>query len=134
MKKPENNTYKPIFQSFFKPITETQKATMREIMEELKPIKEGIETVTFPAYQSIQAVEETVVAPYFIGDIAESYLKRFATKGETDTTYGLYVKGNKSYIGNKPVDLKDNNIIVGDEEYEGTPVLWELIMTKEPKD
>ena len=27
----------------FKPITETQKATAREITEELKPIKEGIE-------------------------------------------------------------------------------------------
>ena len=39
---------------FFKPITETQKATAREITEELKPIKEGIENlpniITFPAY------------------------------------------------------------------------------------
>ena len=42
---------------FFKPITETQKATAREITEELKPIKEGIENIpniiTFPAYPSI---------------------------------------------------------------------------------
>ena len=47
---------------FFKPITETQKATMREITEGLKPIKEGIEnlrqTITFPAYPSIRVVEE----------------------------------------------------------------------------
>ena len=43
----------------FKPITETQKATAREITEEIKPIKEGIENlpqaITFPAYPSIQA-------------------------------------------------------------------------------
>ena len=75
---------------FFKPITETQKATTREITEGLKPIKEGIENlpqaITFPAYPSIQASkeplegEETVVAPYFIGDIAESYLRKFTTK------------------------------------------------------
>ena len=43
---------------FFKPITETQKATAREITEELKPIKEGIENlpniITFPAYPSIR--------------------------------------------------------------------------------
>ena len=72
---------------FFKPITETQKATARDITEELKPIKEGIENlpqaITFPAYPSIQASEEeeTFVAPYFIGDIAESYLRKFTTKG-----------------------------------------------------
>ena len=30
---------------FFKPITETQKATAREITEELKPIKEGLENL-----------------------------------------------------------------------------------------
>ena len=30
---------------FFKPITETQKATTREITEELKPIKEGTENL-----------------------------------------------------------------------------------------
>ena len=46
----------------FKPITETQKATTKEITEELKPIKEGIENlpqaITFPAYPSIQALEK----------------------------------------------------------------------------
>ena len=45
---------------FYKPITETQKATAREITEGLKPIKEGIENIpqaiTFPAYPSIQAL------------------------------------------------------------------------------
>ena len=73
---------------FFKPITETQKATAKEITEELKPIKEGIENlpqaITFPAYPSIQASEEeeTFVEPYFTGDIAESYLRKFTTKDE----------------------------------------------------
>ena len=55
---------------FYRPITETQKATTKEITERLKPIKEGIENlpqaITFPAYPSIQASkgEETFVAPY----------------------------------------------------------------------
>ena len=38
------------------------------------------------------------------------------------------------YIGNKPVVIKENNIVVEDEEYEGTPGLWELIVSKKPKD
>ena len=112
---------------FFKPITEG-----------LRPIREGIENlqqaITFPAYLSIQAVDdkETVVAPYFIGDKAESYLTKFTTNGEVDRTYGLYDRDGKFYIGNKPADIKDNNIIVDDEEYEGTPGLWELIVSKIP--
>ena len=47
---------------FFKPITEMQKDTTREIREGLRPIKEGIENlpqaITFPAYPSIQALKE----------------------------------------------------------------------------
>ena len=47
---------------FYRPITETQKATAREITEELKPIKEGIENlpqaITFPAYPSIEAFKK----------------------------------------------------------------------------
>ena len=123
----------------FKPITETQKATAREITKELKPIKEGIESlpqaITFPAYPSIEASkeEETFTAPYFIGDIAESYLRKFTTKAEADRTYGLYDRKGEFYIGNKPVVIKENNIVVENEEYEGTPGLWELIVSKEPK-
>ena len=52
----------------FKPITETQKKkkkkkknTTREVTEGLRPIREGIEnlpqTITFPAFPSIQAFE-----------------------------------------------------------------------------
>ena len=124
----------------FKPITETQKAAAKEITEELKPIKEGIEslpqTVTFPAYPSIEASKEkeTFVEPYIIGNIAESYLRKFATKTEADTTFGLYDRKGKFYIGNKPVVINENNIVVEDEEYEGTPGLWELIVSKKQKD
>ena len=122
-----------------KPITEMQKATAREITEELKPIKEGIESlpqaITFPAYPSIEASKEkeTFVEPYFIGDIAESYLRKFTTKTEADRTYGLYDRKGEFYTGNKPVVIKENNIVVEDEEYDGTRGLWELIVPKEPK-
>ena len=123
---------------FFKPITETQKAKAREITEELKPIKEGIENlpqaITFPAYPSIQAFEKTLKGEdtQYIGEVAEKYLRKFATKGEADTTYGLYDRKGNFYIGDKPVVIIDNNIVVEDEEYEGTPGLWELIVSQKP--
>ena len=124
---------------FFKPITETQKTTTKEITEELKPIKGGIENlpqaITFPAYPSIQAFEEPLEGEetQFIGDLAEKYLRKFATKDAADTTYGLYDKGGKFYIGEKLAIIVDNDLVVGKDEYEGTPGLWELIVSKEPK-
>ena len=124
----------------FKPVTETQKATAKEITGELKPIKEGIEklpqAITFPAYPSIEAFEKPIEGEdtQFIGDIAAAYLKKFATKDEADRTYGLYDKNKNFYIGNKLVVILDNDLIVGKDEYEGTPGLWELIVSKEPKD
>ena len=118
---------------FFKPITETQKATAREITEELKPIKEGIENIpniiTFPAYPSIRASEKEIQT---FGEVATNTLRKFATKDEADTTYGIYDKDGKFYIGNKLAIIVDNDLVVGRDEYEGTPGLWELIMSKNP--
>ena len=124
----------------FKPITETQKDTAREITEELKPIKEGIgslpQAITFPAYPSIEASKEPLEGEdtQYIGELAEKYLRKFATKDEADTTYGLYDKAGKFYIGNKLAIIVDNDLIVGRDEYKGTPGLWELIVSKEPID
>ena len=139
MREPENNNTNRSLK-IFKPITETQKATAREITEELKPIKEGIESlpqaITFPAYPSIQAFEKPLEGEdtQYIGEVAEKYLRKFATKSEADTTYRLYdIKGN-FYIGNKPVVIINDNIMVDGEEYKGTPGLWELIMPKNPDD
>ena len=123
---------------FFKPITETQKATAREITKELKPIKEGIENlpqaITFPAYPSIQTSKEPSEGEdtQYIGDLAEKCLRKFATKDEADTMYGLYDKGGKFYIGNKLAIIVDNDLIVGRDEYEDTPGLLELIVSKKP--
>ena len=62
------------------------------------------------------------------------YLRKFTTKGEADTTYGLYKRKGNFYIGNKPVVIIDNNIVADGEEYEVTPGLWELIVSKNPDD
>ena len=40
---------------------------------------------------------------------------------------GLY------YIGNKQATIFNNNILIGDEKFRGTPGLWELIMLRHPQ-
>ena len=71
----------------YRPITETQKATAREITEGLRPIKEGIENlpqaITFPAYPSIQASEKSLEGEdtQYIGEVAKKVSKKVCYKG-----------------------------------------------------
>ena len=118
---------------FYRPITETQKATAREITEGLKPIREGIEklpqAITFPTTQPIgEASGEE--EPSDFGEIAKKYLK----DPDRDTTFGIRNEEGLYYIGNKQATIANNNIIVDDKKFRGTPGLWELIMSKNPED
>ena len=116
---------------FYKPITETQKATAREITEGLKPIREGIEKLP----QAMQPIGEATgeasgkEEPLDLGEIAKEYLK----DPDSDTTFGIRNEKGLYYIGNKQATIVNNNIIIGDENFEGTPGLWDLIMSKNPK-
>ena len=51
-----------------------------------------------------------------------------------DKTFGLRDKDGKFYIGKKEAKIKENNIIVGNKEYAGTPGLWELIVARSSDD
>ena len=111
---------------FYRPITETQKATAREITEGLKPIKEGIEKLP----QAMQPLGESSgeASPLALGEIAEEYLK----DPNRDTTFGIRNVEGLYYIGNKQATIVGNNILIGDEKFTGTPGLWELLMSKNP--
>ena len=111
---------------FYRPITETQKATTREITEGLKPIKEGIEKLP-EAIQSIGEATEEASLPN-LGEIAEEYLK----DPDRDKTFGIRNVEGLYYIGNKQATIVNNNIMVGNEKFKGTPGLWELLMSKKP--
>ena len=117
----------------FKPITETQKAAAKEITGELKPIKEGIKSlpqaITFPAYPSIEVSKEGIQT---FEKVAVNALLKFVTKDEADKTFGIYVKDKKFHIGSKPIVIRENDIIVDGDVYEGTPGFWELITAKKP--
>ena len=86
--------------------------------------------ITFPQIPSITAYDDDdeEEVDVFIGDIAEQYLLKFASKSGSDKTFKLRDKDGKFYIGNKEAKIKKNNIIVGDKENVGTSGLWELIV------
>ena len=123
---------------FYKPITETQKATTREITEGLKPIREGIEKLP-EAIQPLgkateeEEEEEEKKEDYkeLVGEIAFKYLNKI----NRDDKFGIRYEKGHHYIGDKHVIIYDNDIIIKDSNkmLEGTTGLWELIMSKNPK-
>ena len=141
---------------FYKPITETQKATTREITEGLKPVREGLETIRKEVHDIPGIVSDMEAVKRYgqekkeeeeeeddeeeedknIGEIARHYLN----KQYRDTTFGIkkrIVKNKKHhYIGKTHVIVYDNDIIIKDsgERYKGTNGLWKLITLREPVD
>ena len=134
---------------FYKPITETQKATTKEITEGLKPIREGIEKLPEAIQSPVEATEEEEDEKELeeeedyeeeedenIGEIAKHYLN----KQYRDTTFGIKKKivenEKRHYIGKEHVIVKDNDIIIAKtgERFKGTDGLWKLITLREPVD
>ena len=136
----------------FKPVTETQKATTKEITEaqkataekitsELLPIKEGLEKFTSglipfegdikeqPAIPALEMTEEEITN---LGSIAASNISKYFTPegGNKSSGLNMDVKRKNFKIGSEDILIKDNNIILDDVTYEGTPGLWKLITSK----
>ena len=111
----------------FKPVTDMQKDLKEGLVSELKLIREGMKhlpkAVAFPQYPSITAYDDDdeEEGKALIGNIAEQYLRKFASTSGTDKTFGLRDIDGKFYIGSKEAKIKENNIIVGEKEYAGTP-------------
>ena len=118
---------------FYRPITETQKATTREITEGLKPIREGIEKLPQamqPIVKATEEEEEEEEEDESVGKIAMSYLK--IPENKRDTTFGIYKEMDDHYIGDTHVIIKDDDIIIKEtgERFTGTHGLWKLITSK----
>ena len=133
----------------FKPVTETQKATAKEITEAQKeateriekgllPIREAIEglpgVLTYPTLPALETEEtEETEEKKKLGDIAVKYLTH-ALSTDSDNTFGIYPdENNKLKIGSKFINFNGNDIIIDGDIYPGTSGLWELIVSKNPE-
>ena len=79
------------------------------------------------APQAMQPIREAP-PPYFE---AKEYLE----DPDRDEKFGIYEKEEGNYwIGDKKVKIYDNDIKIEDGEiFEGTPGLWELLISKNPR-
>ena len=138
----------------FKPVTETQKETAKEITDAQKETAEKITGELLPIKESIGELatkEDIEILPMKLfnqiypsldfksseimelGALAVSSLIEAFTKEGVDKTFGLYAKNKKFHIGDKPVTIKNNDIIIEGKTYNGSPGLWELITSNNPQ-
>ena len=87
-------------------------------------------------FHSIASESEPLAGPV-IGPVAGHYLKLFINKkGNIDKSSGLHTdtSTDEFKIGNKVIGINNDNIIIGEKEYEGTHGLWELLVKKNPSE
>ena len=135
----------------FKPVTETQKATTKEITDaqkataekftqELLPIKEGIEELPTKLFKKIfPSIEFKTSDIINFGPLVVNALLEALTKKSIDLSFGIYAQNGKFKIGDKIINIEDDDITVKDDmgnilkTFEGTPGFWELVTSKDPK-
>ena len=102
----------------FKPVMDMQIDLKEGLVSELKLLREGMKNlpkaITFPQFPFITAYDDggKEEVDVFVEDIAEQYLRKFASVSGADKTFGLRDKDGKFYIGNEEAKIKENNIIL----------------------
>ena len=120
-----------------KEITEAQKATAKEITEGLLPIKEGLENITVippleMGEETLPSIEMTEEEIEKIGPIATKYIRKILGRGANidKSKAGLYSDGESLKIGSEPIKVENDDIIINEYRFKGTPGLWKLITEK----
>ena len=133
---------------FYRPITETQKATTREITEGLKPVRKGLETIREQIYDIPDIIEGREAIKRYEKELEEEeeeeeeedkekfgiQAKYYLDQNDNDEIFGIYKVKSRYYIGNERVTFEDDDIIIKKtgRRFSGTPGLWGLITSKNP--
>lgn len=80
-------------------------------------------------------IAKDYVNEQFKGRIAKDYFLKLINRGRAvDTTYGVRVDGDRWMIGDKPIEVDGDDIIINEKKYEGTRGLYELIFMNSPNE
>ena len=144
--------YRKNFDQFFNPRMPLNDESIKEYAQLVKKIKERNENARTKSMHRqmdlnetfqpvIQATKEqtaqlkaSLEPPKEIWDgiNALDFYYNHYPRQSLDVNYGIRVENGNLLIGDQPVKVEDNKIIVGDKEYVSTPQLWALIMQKSP--
>ena len=120
------NRYRKL-QETFNPVVKAQTEMVEKIVQslnEIKPVKEE-KIPPIPSKKRRLSSEDE------FGSLANNYRNRYMSRDdEIDTSFGINIIAGEPYIGNTPIKIDHNDIIIYDKVYEGTPGLWSSITEK----
>ena len=123
-------TYEPIVASNRKMAAEIVKDLL-PIKDELKERNENLEKAAGGKKRKLNAVEEEYEE---YGPLAREFFQKYLdAKSTVDATFGIRFENGKSMMVDEVVHINDDNIVVNRSVYKGTPGLWTLITSPNPK-
>ena len=116
------------------------------IQNELKQLNREITLANIPPQPALLPPETpqtserrrslpSIPTPVKFGKLpADNLRQALSNKSQHDPVLGIYSDNNQFKIGNAPVKIDGNDLVINNQEYEGTKGLWSLLTKKDPKD
>ena len=130
------NTYRSL-QSQYKPIIHSQQEMQEDIVKHLQPIHQNIADVNEQMRVKqedlgFQRKRRRTPSLQENSPLADNFYNKLRQQDpDLDTSFGIYFdRNNIPKIGSKPISIFQDNIIIDDKLYLGTPGLWSLITEK----
>ena len=108
----------------YAPIVKSQKQMTENIVKELKMNNKN------EYNEHIKSENEDENDDHNSGSLAEEYRRRYALRDQDiDTEFGIkFLENGQAVIGNTPITIQGDDIVIGGEVYDGSEGLWELLM------
>ena len=131
-KRHENNHRARVFrerelEQTFKPVIKSQQNMAEKIVNQLRETRETREPVVKLENRKKRKLEKDDFGP-----LATRYRNRYMNRDPTiDTSFGInFLENGNPVIARTPIKIENDDILIYDEVYEGTPGLWELLTEK----
>jgi hypothetical protein len=122
--------YKPLIEPLTKMVEETKQTrlALKDAPRELLTIKPA-ERLALDPPDSKRPDSKGLVGP-----IAKTFLSyAFKSGSEYDKAYGIKFDGKNAMLGDTIVSIRGNDLMIGEEVFEGTDGLWELLTKQNPE-
>ena len=117
-----------ILQETFHPVVKAQEDMTEKIVKSLKEINHVKEEkiIPFPSKKRRLSSDHE-----YGGPLASAFRNRYMSRdNDIDSSFGIHFVNGKPYIANTPIKIENDDIIIYNEVYDGTPGLWSLITEK----
>ena len=116
----------------FKPVVTSNKKMTEEIIKDLVPIKDELKGINENLEKA--GMKRKLAAGEDYGPLVKGFFKKYLDADSTvDRTFGIRFEDGKTMMGDEVINIDGDNIVVNGAVYKGTPGLWTLISSPNPK-